>query len=264
MNSTALSSHVAFAGKLSARLTLALVIMLVLGEALALLLLHKHVVVYGIYHLLQTLLLVALAFAIKKERQENNSLNPSLSARDWARVTSWLAGGIIFSFAGDLINSGLLHLDALLQPQTLLSIPPFALAHICYIAAFYFLSRRWLRASSNLFLSVTLAAAPILALGVWSFVMPSEVPRLIAYATLTYAFIIAAMVLSSVWVVRAWRRQGLPVMLGALLFLLSDALLGYALLRERPFVLGQIIWATYILGQLLIVRAGLLHRASPA
>lgn len=71
------------------------------------------------------------------------------------------------------------------------------------------------------------------------------------------------MILAAIWVARARGKPGLPVMLGAFLFLVSDALLGYALLRERPSAVGQIIWATYILGQLLIVRAGLLFHAAP-
>lgn len=264
MNTTIPSFNVTASGVLSSRVTLTVIVMLIIGEALAPLLLSKHITVYSLYHLMQTLLLVALAFVIKKEMQQSHALHASLSRQDWARVASLLAGGIIFSFAGDLINSGLFELADLLQPQTLLSIPPFALAHVCYIAAFYLLSRRWLRASSNLFLSITIAAAPVLAISVWSFVMPSDMPRFVAYATLMYAFIIATMVLAAIWVARAWRRPALPVMLGAFLFLVSDALLGYALLRERPFVVGQIIWATYILGQLLIVRAGLLFRAAPA
>jgi hypothetical protein len=102
-----------------------------------------------------------------------------------------------------------------------------------------------------------------LAIGVWSFVLPADAPRFVAYATLLYAFLIAGTVLAAIWVVRAWRGEGVFVMLGACLFLVSDALLGYFLLRERPFFVGQIIWATYVLGQLLILRAGLLHRAPP-
>lgn len=64
------------------------------------------------------------------------------------------------------------------------------------------------------------------------------------------------MVLAAIWVARAWGKAGLPAMLGAFLFLVSDAPLGYALLRERPFAVGQIIWARYIYSRPALNRAG--------
>lgn len=252
------------ADTLSSRLTFGLLVMLIIGEALAPALQPSHNTVYGICHLTQSILLVMLAFAIKRAMRQSNSLPASLSRRDWARVAALLAGGILFSFAGDVINSGLIDLAALLQPQTLLSIPPFALAHCCYISAFYLLSRHTLPRTSNLYLSVMIAAVPLLAIGLWSLVMPPAAPRFVATATLIYAFMVAGTAMAAVWVVRAWRGEGVPVLAGAVLFLISDALLGYFLMRERPFFMGQIIWATYVLGQLLILRAGLLFRASPA
>lgn len=252
------------ADALSIRLTLALVIMLIIGEALAPALQPNHAAVYGFWHLAQIILLVMLACTIKREMRRCHAPAPPLSPHDWSRVTTLLVSGMVFSLAGDVMNSGLVDLTALLQPQTLLSVPPFALAHCCYITAFYLLSRHTLPHTSNLYLSVMIAAVPVLAIGLWSLVMPPAAPRFVANASLLYAFMVAGTVMAAILLVRAWRGEGVPVLAGAVLFLISDALLGYFLMRERPFFMGQIIWATYVLGQLLILRAGLLFRASPA
>jgi len=45
-----------------------------------------------------------------------------------------------------------------------------------------------------------------------------------------------------------------PLALGALLFLVSDVFLGHRLFQGGKFLLvGDLVWMTYIVGQLLIV-----------
>ncbi|MDZ7268225.1 MAG: lysoplasmalogenase [candidate division KSB1 bacterium] len=247
----------------SARLTLLILVLLTAGELPALFLPPAAMVIHRLFHLLQMLWLIALGFAIRHEIGHAAVFSPRLSRAEWQRVASLLVCGALLSFVGDVINAGVIDLTALLQPQTLLSIPPFAAAHGCYLAAFMLLSRAPLQGSTRL-RGLTLAAVPLLAIGVWSCVIPADAPRLVIGASLAYSFVLAAMVAGSLWVAWAWGRSGGSVALGGVLFLLSDALLGYYLLRERPFWAGQLIWSTYMLAQLLIQRSGLLYRPPAA
>lgn len=246
----------------SSRLTLLILVLLAIGEFLAPLLPPSVAIIPRLFHLVQMLGLIALGFVIRHEIRHAATVGPLLARAHWQRVAGLLVSGALFSFVGDCINAELIDFSAIIWPPTLLSIPPFAVAHVCYLAAFVWLSRPRRHSSSSRVLGCTLAAVPLLAIGIWSRVIPAEAPPVVISASLAYSFVLAAMVVGSFWVGLTWGRPGAPVALGGVLFLISDALLGYFLLRARPFVVGQLIWSTYLLGQLLILRAGLLHRVA--
>lgn len=246
----------------SSRLTLLILMLLAIGELLAPFLPPPVEIFHRLFHLLQMLWLIALGFVIRHEIRHAAAVGPQLARAQWQRVAGLLVSGALFSFVGDCINADLIDFTAIIRPPTLLSIPPFAVAHVCYLAAFVLLSRPRVHGSSSRVLGFTLAAVPLLAIGIWSRVIPAEAPRMVISASLAYSFVLAAMVVGSFWVALAWGKLGAAVALGGVLFLISDALLGYFLLRPRPFVAGQLIWSTYLLGQLLILRAGLLHRVA--
>ncbi len=262
MNATPLPSVPRSDLSCSSRLTLLILMLLAIGELLAPFLPPPVEIIHRLFHLLQMLWLIALGFVIRHEIRQAAAVGPQLVRPQSQRVAGLLVSGVLFSFVGDCINAGLIDFSALIQPPTLLSIPPFAAAHVCYLAAFVLLSRPRLHRSSSRVLGFTLAAVPLLAIGIWSRVIPAEAPLLVISASLAYSFVLAAMVVGSFWVALAWGRHGSGVALGGVLFLISDALLGYFLLRERPVFAGQLIWSTYLLGQLLILRAGLLYRVA--
>ena len=157
--------------------------------------------------------------------------------------------GMAFSFLGDLIMAKLLPL-----PQyVLLGMGAFGLAHVLYIAAYLRLGDV-LGLQSGKARAAALAVLLVLALVLWwKLIRSSRTPTALNYGSLGYALLIAAM--AGVAVSLALQEvRFLPLALGAILFVVSDTLLGQRLFREGHFLLvGDVIWMTYIVGQLLIV-----------
>ncbi|MGB1580659.1 MAG: lysoplasmalogenase family protein, partial [Nevskiales bacterium] len=87
---------------------------------------------YRSYHLAQMLLLIFTA-ALLWPRVVGTAASP------W--LYSLILLGLLSSFVGDVINSFLIDLSQIVEPQTLLSVVPFAIAHCLYIAAFWRLGR---------------------------------------------------------------------------------------------------------------------------
>ena len=251
---TELPSH-----RLLARL---IVMLLILGEVAAIALGSVHEPIYRAYHLVQMLLLIAMAFAIRSEISDSSLATASKPA--WTSVAGRFATAAVFSLAGDLINSELLDLTFLLRPQVLLSIPFFAVAHLLYIGNFHRMTSPPIHpvsaASLRKRMIITVAIGIPITLVVWNLIARPGDSAIATVLSLLYGGLLLAMAITSEWVSRAWGRAGLSVTVGALLFLFSDALIGFYLVAERPFAVSQLIWATYLLGQLLIVRAGLLYR----
>lgn len=175
-----------------------------------------------------------------------------------ARVAQLVLAGLVLSLAGDLVNSDLFDLTFILAPATLLSIPPFAAAHLCYVAAFLILVRGvagrpvpwWLLA----------LAWPVLASGLWWLMIDRSAPPLLLKLSVGYAFVVMLMGLMALALgLRFGGRAWLPAAGGAM-FLVSDAILGHYLLDglQRPLAASQAIWVTYFMAQVLISRAPLL------
>ncbi len=174
--------------------------------------------------------------------------------------------GLLFSFGGDLINSYLFNLGFLLEPQTLLSIPFFVVAHLCYVTCFIRLlsnpsagqpaARLW-------HWLIALGLWPWLALGLWQVVIDPASPPLLIKLSVGYAFVVMLMGVIAVLLGAVRGRQAHWPALGGLLFVVSDSLIGLYLLDgpSRPVLASQAIWITYFLAQVLISRAPLLRTA---
>jgi len=166
-----------------------------------------------------------------------------------APYAAFLFCGMSLSFVGDLIMSGVLPLPN----HVLFGMGTFGIAHVVYILGYVRLAavlgqRSW-----------ALPAAAVLAycaLGVplwWRLVRSPGQPRLVNWASLAYSLVLATMAGLAAGVALQ-EVSLLPLGLGALLFVVSDLLLGHRLFQGGHFVsIGDCVWMTYILGQLLIV-----------
>jgi len=157
--------------------------------------------------------------------------------------------GMAVSFLGDVIMAQLLPL-----PQyVLFGMGAFGVAHVLYISGY-------LRLGSVLGLqdggarAIGLAVLLVLAVVLWWMLIRSpRTPAMLNYGSLGYALLLAAMAGLAVSLALQEPRF-VPLALGAVLFLVSDVLLGHRLFQGGTFLLvGDLVWVTYITGQLLIV-----------
>lgn len=193
-----------------------------------------------------------------------------LKGSHWQWQASLILLALGFSFLGDVINSGFIDIEAYITPRHLASIPAFALAQLLYVLLF------WRSASvhpahseansiSNFKLITLLLWLP-LSYGMWALVFDASQPLLIERATLFYSSLVVLMLLCSSWIWRVWGDIGLAVSAGALLFVISDALIGTALnqgLTPSGFK-AHLIWVTYFAAQALIARLALLGQQMEA
>lgn len=166
-----------------------------------------------------------------------------------AAYAALLFFGMAFSFLGDLIMAQLLPL-----PQyVLFGMGAFGVAHVLYISGY-------LRLGSVLGLQdgrarVTgLAVLLVLAVVLWwTLIRSPQTDAVLNYGSLGYALLLAAMAGLAVSLALQEPRFVL-LALGAVLFLISDVFLGHRLFQGGTFLLvGDLVWMTYIVGQLLIV-----------
>lgn len=224
---------------------------------------------YRIQHLMQMGLLIGFAFW-SWQRIRITQVIPVAERVLWGRVSTAILVALVLSFCGDLINSHLFDLEGVIKPQTLLSVVPFLIAHLLYIRSFWRLSHeseRGRRMVWRLLRNPMLLLWPLLAGVLWQAVVSPEASGLIKGVSAVYAIIVVLMAITSLWV---WLCRGLAfwfVALGGALFLASDTLLGMHLLAgpDRPFVVSQMIWISYFLGQFMIaailLRSGMLRMA---
>ncbi len=174
-----------------------------------------------------------------------------------AAYAALLFFGMAFSFLGDVIMAQLLPL-----PQYMLfGMGAFGLAHVLYISGYLRLGGvlglqdGWARAVG---LAVLLVLAVVLW---WTLIRSPQTDAVLNYGSLGYALLLAAMAGLAVSLALQEPRF-VPLAVGAVLFLVSDVLLGHRLFQGGTFLLvGDLVWMTYIVGQLLIVfstAAGLL------
>jgi hypothetical protein len=157
--------------------------------------------------------------------------------------------GMAFSFIGDVIMAQLLPL-----PQyVLFGMGAFGVAHVLYISGYLRLGGV-LGLQSSGARAVGLAVLLVLAVALWWMLIRSpRTPAVLNYGSLGYALLLAAMAGLAVSLALQEPRF-VPLALGALLFLVSDVLLGHRLFQGGKFLLmGDLVWMTYIVGQLLIV-----------
>jgi len=157
--------------------------------------------------------------------------------------------GMAFSFLGDLIMAQLLPL-----PQyVLFGIGAFGVAHVLYIISYLRLGGV-LGLQDDRSRAIGLAVLFVLAVVLWwALIRSPQTDAVLNYGSLVYALLIAVMAGLAVSLALQEPRFA-PLALGAVLFLISDAFLGHRLFQGGAFLLvGDLVWMTYIVGQLFIV-----------
>ena len=166
-----------------------------------------------------------------------------------ASYTAFLCAGMTLSFVGDLCMSHVLPL----RQHVIWGMLAFGVAHVLYITAFVLVGRMlglldWWAWGAGVGAGLALAL-----LGWWTLVRGPAAGPVLNYGALGYALLLATMNGCAVGLAVQDGRFALLAG-GAVLFLLSDFVLGRRLLRQRGwFLIGEVIWALYIAGQALIV-----------
>jgi uncharacterized membrane protein YhhN len=188
-----------------------------------------------------------------------NSLALVLAAFVWwqgpARGTPLAAAGrLIFcgmasSFVGDLLMARVIRLPRHPIPGMV----AFGGAHGCYIAAFVRTGRALGLVEGTLWALVVVGMMALSGV-VWRALIDSpRASRVLRYGSLGYAALLASMTGSALAL--AVQEPRFSVLAGgAFLFLVSDTILGNRLLRRNDwFLVGDVVWAIYVIGQALIV-----------
>ncbi len=160
-----------------------------------------------------------------------------------------ILAGMILGFAGDLVMARLIR-----TPEPLISgMACFGLGHLAYILAFaglgQVLPQRALPA--DLAVGAALAAAALL---LWErFVRKPGGNRVLNLGALVYSLLLAAMNAGAIALAMRQPRF-VPLVLGTLLFLLSDLVLGNWRIRGHTWKgVNDVVWVSYNLAQMLIV-----------
>lgn len=204
---------------------------------------------WRLIHLTQMLLLIALTWSSRRQLQSHSS--------PWITPSTFILAALFFSLLGDFINSRLIDLTAIFSPQTVLSIPPFAIAQMLYVAVFWVTFSQVKQARDiGRFRIISLLLWLPLVFFLWSTVFSGDQATVMLAATLFYTALVVLMGISSTWVWRSWGRAGATVCGGAMLFLISDAMIGHAMSsgNSPSGLAGHLIWLFYFVAQCLIAR----------
>ena len=169
-------------------------------------------------------------------------------------VAALILFGMTFGFIGDLILAGVIRLPH----RLIFGILTFGIGHILYIMAFVQVAAM-LRLNDpfggSVFWTLFVIAASVLWLAL---IYNPKQPRVLNIGSLIYAWLISVM---------AGTAAGLAIqdsrfvwtMIGGVLFLISDVILGNRELRGRKwFLINDVVWLIYITGQALIVMTSVL------
>jgi len=157
--------------------------------------------------------------------------------------------GMSCGFLGDLIMSRLLRVPN----RLVFGMAAFGVGHLLYSIAFWLASERSLRDWHGQFGALAVPAVLVVLYAWWRFIRKPGGSRGINLASMVYAVLIAVMAaLALNLATRVTCVAGLAA--GATLFLISDLVLGNWQVRGHMWTsVNDLIWTTYVLGQLLIV-----------
>jgi hypothetical protein len=158
--------------------------------------------------------------------------------------------GMLFGFFGDVSLSD----DIVNIPQPVIfGIVAFLIGHVFYILGYLHLART---------LSVTDVQSRMMAhlfyqvvgIALWAVLVRSpKVSAVLNIGSLVYTIFLAAMTAYATWLALQEPRLA-TLAFGAILFLISDVILGMRLLRGTTFlIIRDVVWVMYIIGQALIV-----------
>lgn len=157
--------------------------------------------------------------------------------------------GMAGSFVGDLLMARVIPLPAHPIP----GIVAFGVAHVFYILGCIQIAQA-LGATDGRIWAGAVVALEVLGIVLWrTLIYSPEASPVLAYGALGYALLLAGT--TGAAIALAIQEPRLIVLaVGAVLFLVSDAILGNRLLRGNDwFMVGDVVWAIYIAGQSLIV-----------
>jgi len=170
-----------------------------------------------------------------------------------------VAIGMSVSCLGDVVMGQIIP-----TPEPILTgIAVFGTAHIIYIITFAMVAGRFVLASSRLrWTSIALAVA--VGVACWSiFVRTPSAAAALNTGALVYALIIGSMGGMALSLALQDRRF-IFTAVGAGLFMLSDVILGARALRDARWeYIGEAVWWSYIIGQMLIVYSLGIVRETP-
>jgi hypothetical protein len=205
-----------------------------------------------VVHLLQMAALLLLSYRNFSHLKQADS--------HWAWQARWLFIALLFAFSGDLINSGLVDLSGITAQRHLLSIPAFAVMQSIYVLLFWRSSSAAAsHINSNRIKTLKLASLIVwlpASVLLWRLVFDNDMSVLIQRATLFYVCLVVLMGITSGWLSYVWGRTAYWVTVGAISFMISDALIGIAL-NQGGVPTGMAthwVWLSYIGAQCLIVR----------
>jgi hypothetical protein len=166
------------------------------------------------------------------------------------RFGLWIAVGMAFGLLGDIFMAGLI----VAKPRhVIFGILAFGAGHVCYILAFGQAAGVLALDSGSVWLAsvvIYLVAAALLWL---LLVRESARGPALNYGTLGYSLLLAAMA-GAALALALQDAAFVPLALGGLLFVVSDLILGSELMRRTHFPsIGDVIWTTYTVAQMLIV-----------
>ncbi len=162
-----------------------------------------------------------------------------------------LATGMSISFIADLIMAGMIRVPN----RVIGGIVAFGLVHVLYIIAYLGVWRLAGDVDRPMLLGSLLAWA-IVGFILWgACVRNPAAPRTLSVGAALYTVLVASMVAVATALALSQPRFRL-LAAGALLFLISDLLLGNHLFRKKnwPYV-SEVVWLTYITGQCCILWA---------
>lgn len=155
-----------------------------------------------------------------------------------------VAGGMFITFMGDLVTGGIIPTS---KPYVVAT-AVFGAGHICYLGAIFLASRALNLSISPEWMALGLVVGAAIGISLARGGKASLRGPAIAYAILLGGMMGSALGLG-------WQRpEWWSLSLGSVLFSVSDTLLGHRELRKaRWFMMYDVVWAFYILGQLGIV-----------
>lgn len=157
--------------------------------------------------------------------------------------------GMSLGFLGDILLSDLLRI----RNALILGMAAFGVGHIFYILGYRELQILFGLEDART-LVITLVVAGVVSIGTWmGLVYVPEGETALNVGSLVYGLVLGGMA-GYALALALQLPAFLPMAVGAVLFLISDIILGNFLFRQnRWYLVGDVIWFTYVIGQALIV-----------
>ncbi len=156
--------------------------------------------------------------------------------------------GIAFGFLGDLFMANIFRQTN----HILFGMAAFAVGHVLYMLGFREIAVQFALHDLGNY-ALALGGAWLLALILWRVLVYTPQGGAMQYAALIYALFLASMAAFALGIAMQ-RGDFFGLALGGLLFLLSDTLIAAQLFARRAFpFISDLVWATYIAAQTLIV-----------